>query len=344
MTGTVRPTWRALTAARIHRERLLALPGVVAVGAGTRVAAGIDTGEVGVIAFVVEKRAPSALPRSAFVPRYLAVPGGLVATDVIEVGLLTAPPMHAASAPVAPDTSLLRTFSRPAVGGASAAHWRFPTGTLTLGVADANSSDLRLALSCSHVFGLLTAAQYGDPIVAPAPADEGSLLTTLGRYLRSAPLYLDGQRWSRADASAAWCRPDTCEAAVAGLGAAAGVRCPDDISLHEPVWKVGRTTGLTEGHIIAVGAQVRVDYSSLGFTGATALLSDVIMTSPMCAYGDSGSLLMDADERAVGLLFGGTTAVTLYNAMPGVLADLRLRLATEPPVTGNHTTSAGLSP
>jgi hypothetical protein len=107
------------------------------------------------------------------------------------------------------------------------------------------------------------------------------------------------------------------------------MRAWQDLTVGEPVWKVGRTTGLTEGSIVAVGVHARVDYSSLGF-GHVALLEDVIMTSPMSAYGDSGSLLVDGERRAVGMLFGGTARVTLYCSTSAVLAELAINLPPAP--------------
>lgn len=329
MTGEWGSTRVAAAAASVHRDRLLALPGVVAVGAGHRIAAGSDTGQVVVVVFVEEKRPAAALPSGAMVPRQVRVADNVLLTDVVEVGVLSAPPAHLA--PATPETVLLRAFSRPAKGGASASHWRFPIGTLTLGFEDAFQTGRPLALSCSHVFGLLTTATVGDPVLAPGPVDNGSLWTTLGWYLRSAPLPLDGRTWARADASVAWCPPNTVDEQVAGLGVPTGVRDSDTLALRESVRKVGRTSGLTTGTVTAVGVHARVDYSSLGFAGATALLSDVIMTSPMGGYGDSGSLLLDADDRAVGLLFGGTASVTLFNPMSAVLNGVGARLANTAP-------------
>jgi hypothetical protein len=128
-----------------------------------------------------------------------------------------------------------------------------------------------------------------------------------------------------ADASLAWCPPGTGAAFVAGAGAVAGVRrralVPGD-----PVHKVGRTTGLTFGTVLAVHATVAVDYSWIGLPEGTAWYREQIVTSPMSAYGDSGALLLDAAGLAAGLLFGGSLTCTLFNPINAVLEILGVAL------------------
>ena len=73
-------------------------------------------------------------------------------------------------------------------------------------------------------------------------------------------------------------------------------------------------------------AVVNVTYGG----GRTARFEDQIITGPMSEGGDSGSLLVDADElKAVGLLFAGSagpTGVTIHNPIDEVLGLLGVTL------------------
>jgi hypothetical protein len=51
-----------------------------------------------------------------------------------------------------------------------------------------------------------------------------------------------------------------------------------------------------------------------------------IITSNMSAGGDSGSLLLDMEENAVGLLFAGSTQITIHNNIFFVQASLGIRI------------------
>jgi hypothetical protein len=83
----------------------------------------------------------------------------------------------------------------------------------------------------------------------------------------------------------------------------------------EVVQKCGRTTGTTTGVVVAVAATVFVDYWTLGIAGARTEFVEQIITSRMSSYGDSGSLLVDLKDRALGMLFAGSATHSYYNPM-----------------------------
>jgi hypothetical protein len=60
---------------------------------------------------------------------------------------------------------------------------------------------------------------------------------------------------------------------------------------------------------------VFVDYWTLGIAGARTEFVDQIITSRMSSYGDSGSLLVDLKDRALGMLFAGSATHSYYNPM-----------------------------
>jgi hypothetical protein len=77
--------------------------------------------------------------------------------------------------------------------------------------------------------------------------------------------------------------------------------------MNEPVAKVGRTTGATRGVVIAA----ELDNVSVGYDAGNAVFDNQIeiQTSgggPFSQGGDSGSLIVDSDMQAVGLLFAGS--------------------------------------
>ncbi|TGE32209.1 hypothetical protein [Desulfosporosinus sp. Sb-LF] len=85
------------------------------------------------------------------------------------------------------------------------------------------------------------------------------------------------------------------------------------------VKKSGRTTGLTHARIIAVNVIIDVDYD-----GRILKFKDQILTDNFDEPGDSGSLVLNEFNWAVGLLFAGSENVTIINPIDPVLDLLRI--------------------
>jgi hypothetical protein len=116
--------------------------------------------------------------------------------------------------------------------------------------------------------------------------------------------------------------PESLDDNIIGLGTVKGVTAP---ALHQDVQKSGRSTGVTRGRVTVIGTTVNVGAGS----GRVIRLTDQIVTTNMSESGDSGSLLLDGANRAVGLLFAGSSSVTLYNPIGEVLAALQVRLTQD---------------
>lgn len=91
------------------------------------------------------------------------------------------------------------------------------------------------------------------------------------------------------------------------------------------VVKSGRTTGLTQGTCIGVGATIRVSYGDF-----TALFEDQDVfegyDEPFSAPGDSGSLIVCRPHtKPTALLFAGSRTLTVGNPMRHVTRALNLR-------------------
>ena len=82
--------------------------------------------------------------------------------------------------------------------------------------------------------------------------------------------------------------------------------------------KSGRTTGLTNGVIEQVDVSVNVQYGQ----GQVAMFTDQLMAGAMSQGGDSGSAVLDENNRLVGLLFAGSDATTVINRIENVFSGL----------------------
>jgi len=91
------------------------------------------------------------------------------------------------------------------------------------------------------------------------------------------------------------------------------------------VQKLGRTTGYTQGTIEQTDVIVDV-----GYDGGTVRFEDQIMIgangegASFSAGGDSGSLIMDEDFKAVALLFAGNDVKTFANPISDVMQELNI--------------------
>jgi hypothetical protein len=92
------------------------------------------------------------------------------------------------------------------------------------------------------------------------------------------------------------------------------------------VRKFGRTTGYTEGNVTLLNATVNIAYSTMQGQ-RTARFVGTVVTQAMSQGGDSGSLVVDAAEnRAVGLLFAGSTLATIFVPIEAVLNQLNVTI------------------
>jgi len=98
---------------------------------------------------------------------------------------------------------------------------------------------------------------------------------------------------------------------VLDIGAIAGVKT---VKEGDMVQKSGRTTAVTATDVIDVNATTQVDYGVFTLT-----LANQIITNYMANGGDSGSALLDMNRNLVGLLFAGSSYVTVHNHIDNVL-------------------------
>lgn len=86
--------------------------------------------------------------------------------------------------------------------------------------------------------------------------------------------------------------------------------------------KYGRTTRFTEGEVLQTDATIQVDYGN----GRLATFEDQIIASAMSQGGDSGSAVLNKNNEVIGLLFAGSSSVTILNPIQEVFNKLGVNL------------------
>ena len=106
---------------------------------------------------------------------------------------------------------------------------------------------------------------------------------------------------------------------VIGLGKIAGVgELRDGITVQ----KSGRSSGITSGEVSATGVTVKVELSD----EESGWFSDQVVADLVCKPGDSGSLVLDKENKAVGLLFAGSDSHCIVNRIQNVMKLLEVEL------------------
>jgi hypothetical protein len=266
---------------------LLSKMSVLAVGIGTKVVKGQDTGEPCIKVYVREKYPESFLSRYGkdhLIPKNIEG----VKSDVVEMSelrqfdVVDVPPEH-------------RRRLRPAPGGCSISHYAVNgRGTLTCWVKDKKTHD-PLLLSCWHVIAYKGMGIRGDPILQPGRKDGGKLPDdtiallerwvdvkmlgpTLDKCKERIRLALENKieiPINKVDAALA--KPvsdDVVSYEILGIGKPK-VACVGELRRGAVVLKSGATTGVTRGIVQDTDVDIFVLYPSLG----VALFKDQILVT-----------------------------------------------------------------
>lgn len=340
---------------------------VVGFGSGVKWTGGVPTGEPATLIFVTQKLPESGLYPQDVVPKRLddgsltdVVAIGHVSAQQTgfqepEAELLVHYPEVRMPASRAPDgrtadgtaalqvePQLLRRRMRPCPSGASIGNVAITAGTmggvvydfLPGAATDPPGAGLGVpstfyVLSNNHVLAASNAAPIGSAIVQPGPFDGGvdpqDRIATLTRFIpiQFAPTVPLGRHNNVVDAAIGRCEFSDATREIYFSGAPRAWRRKANVAVGDLVKKTGRTTNFTTGRIISVDATVDVGYGAAG----TARFRDQIITTNISAGGDSGSMVTSVDNVAIGLLFAGSTQVTILNHIETVRALLRVEVA-----------------
>lgn len=311
-------------------------PNVIGLGVGVKWTRGQPTGKAAIIVLVTQKLPKTRLAATELVPPKLDD----VPTDVLAVGY----PFAGGGNPMGVTIQTLATRLRPVKGGYSVGHPAVTAGTAATCVYDilpgGGSSPPRhgvgmpgkyYLLSNNHVLANTNAATLGDPILQPGPYDGGKnsadIVARLSRYIPIdlAPAKPLEEHRNLVDAAIAEGDFAELNREVYWSGYARGWRPRDEVEVGLLLKKTGRTTHFTTGRVTVIDATVEVNYGD----GRVGRFSDQIITTPMSAGGDSGSLLLTLDNVAVGLLFAGSPQATIINQIEHVRSLLRVEVAEE---------------
>lgn len=212
------------------------------------------------------------------------------------------------------------------MGGDSLGHFAITAGTAGSGCYDRAVNpgipSRSYILSNNHVLANSNDANIGDAIYQPGPYDGGGPSDQIGALHHYVPIRFDGSD-NLVDAAVAEVPFDDFTREIYYLGYVNHMYAP--VVVGDIVKKTGRTTNFTTGRVISVDATVNVNYGG----GKVGKFVKQIITTSMSAGGDSGSLVLDTDNNAVGLLFAGSSVVTIMNNILFVQALLNVRLTED---------------
>lgn len=321
------------------RGKVLGLKNVVGVGVGYKHVGEESTGEPAFIVYVEKKLPPSDLSRSHIVPKKI---GGL-ATDVVEIGVVKA-------------LGARTSRERPCQPGVSIGHYQSSAGTFGAVVRDKKTGELMI-LSNNHVLANGSSIQEakakpGDPILQPGPYDGGTVKDRIGTLDRYVPIV---KSESKSDCPVALAvakaatrflnvvkkdyevrfyrkfdAENTVDCALAKIDAAdlvantvleiGDIKGVSEVKSGVKVLKSGRTTGVTSGVIISTSTTLQVEMKE----DEKVWFSDQVVTDMDSKPGDSGSLVVDENMKAVGLLFAGSDKLTVFNRIANVMELLEI--------------------
>jgi len=330
LAGRVPDLRGALAVQLRHSHALLEIPGVV----GTAVT-GLPDRRAGML-ILAERSGIAGLPQ---------------VLDGVPVTVLVTGRIMALSDPT--------QRQRPAPAGFSVGHPSITAGTIGARVRDALGRVY--ILSNNHVLANSNNASLGDAAYQPGPFDGGTAADQIATLTDFQTITFTGAS-NTMDAAIALSSTAVLDNAVPSddgygmpnstiYGDANGDGLFDDRNalLGLNVQKYGRTTRLTHGQITGVNATVTVCYEVSGFSCTkTARFVDQLIISPgtFSGGGDSGSLIVtdDANLNPVGLLFAGSSTVTIANRIDLVLNRFGVAIdGFAPPPPGPFTDVAVMS-
>jgi hypothetical protein len=323
-----------------YKDKFFELDNVVGVGYGYKQVQNRLTDKESIVVLVEEKLSEEELDQEHIVPQNIEEEQ----TDVIEVGkveLLSA------------SDELRTTGTRPAQPGVSIGHYKITAGTFGAVVRDKKTNE-PLILSNNHVLANISngkdgKAKQGDPILQPGSYDGGEINSDLiGHLKRFIPIYNQSSNdcpfmsgverlagglvsifnlpyrvkpiilENKVDCALAKPKSESMiTEEILGIGAVNDIT---DAKVGMKVKKSGRTSGLTTARIKAINATINVQLSE----EETALFTDQIVTEPFSQPGDSGALVVNSRNQAVGLLFAGSQKSSVCNNINNVIEALNI--------------------
>ncbi len=319
---------KAKTAQERHTGALLSQDGVVGVGLTAN-----DAGR-GAVAVLVESNAVRGIPATLDGVPVVTIVTGEIRAFHHRNGHNGGPGGGGEEDPPQdePPTDPTGRFPRPVPIGVSTGHPSITAGTIGARVTDGTNV---YALSNNHVYADENSANTGDAVIQPGTFDGGSSpADDIGTLADFAPIVFSTSANNEIDAAIALVPAADLSNATPSDGYGTPQSATVSAAINMKVKKYGRTTGQTKGQISAINATVDVGYDS----GVARFVNQIIITpGSFSAGGDSGSLIVvdgkgrdkAHDRKAVGLLFAGSSLVTVANPIDAVLSEFGVTIDGE---------------
>lgn len=297
-------------------------PNVIGLAVGRKVTAGRE-GPLSLVVFVKRKLPPERIRPEGLVPRALdASPMGIrdpIPVDVQKVGQGRA--------------EALISVNRPAKPGFSVGNRVGGSGTIGCVVQDRATSN-QFGLTCAHVLAPVPTASTGDRVLVPSLA-EARASHVLGRARMGSleqflpPVFSDSAVAENVDvATFSPTNPATLDSRIAIVGRRpSGVA--STVTVGMPVRKVGASSELTTGEVKFIHMIFWLAYPTPTGEEVTAGFQDLIGISHFSNFGDSGSLVLTEDGKAVGVVLGSTPEFTACLPIQRALDALNCDLVIE---------------
>jgi hypothetical protein len=259
------------------------------------------------------------IPSVLIPPDFLGIP-----TDVIEVGRFgripqtDSPPDPTERDPIQPGSPIRFDTDASNVNAGAAG---------TLGAVVVAGSD-RYILSCNHVLSVNGRLPEGTPIVSAASIEVGTNPAVIARSAYYVPIARDQPN----DVDCALARIINGKVQAGFPEKLGWPKFPSGDAYGPPavgamVRKAGAVTGLTYGIVVDVNADFFVDYSFGTFRFANQIVIDGNIPGQaddvFASEGDSGAILVDANQQAVGVVFAEADRFALACPLWKVLDQFR---------------------
>lgn len=280
---------------------------VIGIGYGEKLTNGFYTGETCIKVLVTNKESYKELHPMHRIPSMYHG----IKTDIIETGSISTSSTICKNSPMLCGSRL---------GPANV----YTSGTAGCIVADDFNYYI---LSNNHVIACDNNLKLGTPILYPCLIDNGVYPNDTIAYLsKFIPIEFSNpiDKVINVVDSALAIIPDISlvDKKIAIVGS---IQDLIDPQLNLSVKKFGSITKLTTGIIIVTDATLKIEFSSKKI----ATFKDQIVTSKMSDKGDSGSILLDSFNSAIGLLCADSKNITVYNPIQKVLEAFNVDIITE---------------
>ncbi len=290
--------------------------GIQGIGVARRMTAGNFVDAMALKVYVAKKQPVKNLNDP--VPKKIRVPEiGMLETDVEEIG------------PVSKE--IFTEKVRPAMPGCGLGHPDITVGTFGALVRKTDDPNSLYILSNAHVLAPLDPGQLGDPIIQPGTTDGGrSPADRIATFYQYVPFNFSRTKFdNKVDAALAKVVNSSRVTDLIRILNVQPKQINSDIRREMRVQKVGRTTDHTIGIVRDVHFRTALSYQRpnpphrkgrVGFR-------DLVLCSRFTSGGDSGALVLDEKNRAVGLHFAGSTSSSVFNKISNVFGLLNIELA-----------------